>query len=234
MNAFNLEMLKELAEAFTHLEDSPDLRCGLLAYEGANFTSGLDLAKVGPSVKEGHSLFREGLVDPVQVSGRKRTKPVVMAVGGYCLTIGIELILANDICVAHPDTKFGQIEVKRGIFPFGGATVRMPQRCGWGNAMRYLLTGDMFSGEEALRIGLVQELADDPIKVGLQVAKTIAAQAPLGVYATLASGRETLEKGPEAALKEVHETARRLMESEDAREGMRSFVERRAAVFKGK
>ncbi len=234
MNAFNIQMLKELAEAFTRLEDSPDLRCGFLCYEGSHFTSGLDLAEVGPSVQNGHSLFDEGLVDPVQVEGRKRTKPVVMAVGGYCLTIGIELILASDICIAHSETKFGQIEIKRGIFPFGGATVRMPQRCGWGNAMRYLLTGDMFSAEEAYRIGLIQQLADDPIEAGFQIAKTIAAQAPLGVYATLASAREAFEKGTTSALGSVQETARKLMETEDAREGLLSFVERRAADFKGK
>ena len=234
MNAFNIGLLKELADAFTQLEDSPELRCGFLYYEGSHFTSGLDLAEVGPSVKQGQSLFTENLVDPVQVSGRKKTKPVVMAVGGYCLTIGIELILANDLCIAHPETKFGQIEIKRGIFPFGGATVRMPQRCGWGNAMRYLLTGDMFSGEEALRIGLVQELANNPIEVGFRIAKTIAAQAPLGVYATLASGQETFEKGAGTALKRVQNTARELMDTEDAREGLLSFVERREANFKGK
>ena len=233
MNAFNIEMLQQLAEAFTQLEDTPELRCGFLYYQGSHFTSGLDLAEVGPSVQQGHSLFTENLVDPVQVSGRRRTKPVVMAVGGYCLTIGIELILATDICIAHQETKFGQIEIKRGIFPFGGATVRMPQRCGWGNAMRYLLTGDMFSGEEARRIGMVQEIVDNPIELGLQIAKTIAAQAPLGVYATMASGNETVAKGEETALKSLHGTARELMNSEDAREGMLSFVERREANFKG-
>jgi enoyl-CoA hydratase/carnithine racemase len=234
MNAFNLGMLSELAEAFTQLEDDPELRCGFLYYEGAHFTSGLDLAEVGPAVQKGDSLFNADLVDPVQVSGRKRTKPVVMAVGGYCLTIGMELILANDICVAHTETTFGQIEIKRGIFPFGGATVRMPQRCGWGNAMRYLLTGDHFSSEEALRIGFVQQVADDPIEVGAQIANTIARQAPLGVYATLASGHETLENGQSTVLASLHSTARKLMESEDAREGLRSFIERRVAQFKGK
>ena len=109
----------------------------------------------------------------------------------------------------------------------------MPQRCGWGNAMRYLLTGDMFNGEEALRIGLVQEVSEDPVTAGFHVAKTIAAQAPLGVYATLASAQETFEKGPEIALEGVQDTARKLMTTEDAREGLLSFVERRDAKFKG-
>ncbi len=233
MNAFNLEMLLQLAQAFTELEDNPQLRCGYLYSSGENFTAGLDLAEVGPAVRAGALLFPQDLVDPVQVEGRKRTKPVVIAVQGYCLTIGIELILANDICVAHPDAKFGQIEIKRGIFPFGGATVRMPLRCGWGNAMRYLLTGDTFSGDDAHRIGLVQELSLKPAETGLQIAQRVAAQAPLAVYATLASAGEAVEESLDRPLASLQTEARRLMETADAREGLQSFLERREARFQG-
>ena len=77
------------------------------------------------------------------------------------MTLGIELLLAADIRVAAADARFAQIEVNRGIYPFGGATVRFPQVAGWGNAMRWILTGDEFDAEEALRIGLVQEVAAD-------------------------------------------------------------------------
>ena len=234
MNAFNLEMLRGLSEAFTALEEDSELRCGLLYASGDHFTAGLDLAEVGPAVGNGEALFPADRVDPVQVNGRKRTKPVVMAVQGYCLTIGMELILANDICIAHPDSKFGQIEVKRGIFPFGGATVRMPQRCGWGNAMRYLLTGDMFDGREAYRIAFVQELAEEPVERAIQLAKTIAAQAPLGVYASLKSSQTTILGKVDEALADLEDEARALMETEDAREGMLSFMERREARFQGK
>lgn len=235
MNAFNRQMLMEMAEAYTLLEDDPGLWCGLVHAEGEHFTSGLDLADVGPAVMKGETLFIEEHVDPAQTVGRKRTKPVVFAVKGYCLTVGIETMLAADIAVAGADTKFGQIEIKRGFIPFGGATVRMVQRCGYANAMRYLLTGDLFGAEEALRIGLVQEVTkDDPFKHALAIATTIAKQAPLAVQATIECVRESMEEGPDKAMQSLLPIARKLMQTEDAAEGLKSFLERRDAVFKGK
>ena len=233
-NAFSFELLDVLAKAYSQLEDDPTLRCGLLYAVGDHFTAGLDLAEVGPKMAGGASLFDSADVDPCQTGqGRPRTKPVVQAVQGYCLTIGIELALANDICVAHPDTKFGQIEVQRGFLPFGGATVRMPQRCGWGNAMRYLLTGDLFDGREAHRIGLVAELSDDPFARGLELAQRIAEQAPLAVQATIVSARRSIDDEA-GALADLEPRARELMHTADAAEGMASFVERRKANYTGR
>ena len=112
-----------------------------------------------------------------------------MAAHGYSLTIGIELLLSADIRLAAVGTTFGQIEINRGIFPFGGGTVRLPDVAGWGNAMRWLLTGDRFDENEALRIGLIQEIAppDELLERAMNIAKTIASRAPLGVQATLES-----------------------------------------------
>ena len=107
---------------------------------------------------DGLDIVPEGGINPWQVGGRSLTKPVVIAVQGTCLTLGIELMLASDIVVAADSTVFGQIEVARGILPFGGATIRFPRAVGWGNAMRWILTGDTFDAAEALRIGLVQEV----------------------------------------------------------------------------
>ncbi len=236
MNAFDLQMLRELGNAFTAYEAEPELRCAVLYANGDNFTAGLDLAEVGPAVRRGEALFPRDGVDPLSLHDAKRTKPLVMAVRGWCLTLGIELLLAADIRLAAEGTRFGQIEINRGIFPFGGATIRLPEVAGWGNAMRWLLTGDRFDAAEALRIGLVQEVvqADQLRDRAVEIAQTVAKRAPLGVYATIRSARTAELQGTQAAIDELLVIARELMDTEDAEEGVRSFVERREGNFKGR
>lgn len=233
LNAFDPTMLRELSEALTHYEETDSLRCATIYAHGKAFTAGLDLAQVGPKVAQGAPLFPDGHVDPLGL-GRRRTKPLVMGVQGYCFTIGIELCLAADIRIAAPDTTFGQIEINRGIFPFGGATLRWPTQSGWGNAMRWLLTGERFGAEEALRIGLVQEIADNPRARAKEIADVVASRAPLGVAATLRNAWVAIEEGPRQAADALLGEARVLMKSEDAAEGMKSFVERREAKFSGR
>jgi enoyl-CoA hydratase len=146
------------------------------------------------------------------------------------------LLLASDVRIAASNARFAQIEIRRGIFPFGGATICMPQAFGWGNAMHYLLTGDEFDAQEALRLGLVQEVVPvgQQLERAVAIAETIAAQAPLGVRATLASARKALVDGHDAARRELLPTMRKLMGTEDAQEGVRSFLERRTARFTGR
>jgi enoyl-CoA hydratase len=234
-NAFDLRMLRELAQAFTDYEDDAELWCAVLFAHGDHFTGGLELTEVGPAIVGGAQLFPADLVDPLGLGARRRHKPLVIAVQGYCLTIGIELALAADIRIAADTTKFGQIEIKRGILPFGGATLRMPALTGWGNAMRWLLTGDLFDAAEALRIGLVQEVAPaaEVLARATAIAERVAQQAPLGVRGTLASARGAALDGFDAEVARLPARALEVMASEDAAEGMRSFAERREAVFKG-
>ena len=168
------------------------------------------------------------------MTGPRVTKPVVVAVQGTCLTIGIELMLACDVRIAAPTTRFGQIEVKRGIYPVGGATLRFPREVGWGNAMRWLLTGDDFDAQEALRIGLVQEVHADPLARATVLAETIAAQAPLGVYATLASSRAAVPAAERAAEARLMPDLMPIMKTEDVAEGLRAFLERRPGRFTGR
>lgn len=236
MNAFDLRMLRELGEAVTEYESDSSSWCAVLYANGDNFTAGLDLGEVGPAVKAGADLFPEGSVDPLNLREPRRTKPLVMAVQGWCLTIGIELLLAADIRLAAEGTRFGQIEINRGIFPFGGATIRLPEIAGWGNAMRWLLTGDRFDAAEALRIGLVQQVValEQLHEMAIEIAHTVAKRAPLGVQATIRSARTAQHHGPDAAIKELLVIARELMDTEDAAEGLHSFLERREAEFKGR
>ncbi|MFO0628873.1 MAG: crotonase/enoyl-CoA hydratase family protein [Polyangiales bacterium] len=235
-NAFNLAMLRELAEGFTRAEDDPDVRCVLVHAHGEHFTAGLDLAEVGPHVAAGGALMPDGAVDPFSLFGRRRTKPFVAAVQGYCYTVAVELCLAADVVVAARDARFTQFEVRRGIMPFGGATLRFARVAGYQNAMRYVLTGDFFDAEEARRMGLVQEVADAGAQLvrARTIADTIARQAPLAVQASLVNARAAVEEGHAAALAALMPAARALMATEDAREGVLSFVERREARFTGR
>jgi enoyl-CoA hydratase len=236
MNAFDLRMLRELAEAVTEYEADESSWCAVLYANGAHFTAGLDLAEVGPAVRSGAALFPEGSIDVLSLHEPKRKKPLVMAAQGWCLTIGIELMLAADIRLCAEGTRFGQIEINRGIFPFGGATIRLPEIAGWGNAMRWLLTGDRFDADEALRIGLVQEvLPPEELRAkAIDIAQTVAKRAPLGVQATIRSARTAAHQGLDAAIAELLVIARELMDTEDAVEGIRSFIERREGDFKGR
>lgn len=236
-NAADFELLAALAEAYGELERDPGLRVGLVHAVGDHFTAGLDLADIGPRIgADGLSFVSDSAVDPWGVSGTRRTKPVVVAVQGTCLTLGIELILASDVAVAARSTRFGQIEVARGILPFGGATIRLPRAAGWGNAMRYLLTGDLFDAEEAYRIGLVQEIVEDgaQLDAALAIAQRIAAQAPLAVQAALANAFTAVREGEAAAQEQLQPALVRLAASEDARIGLQAFLSRTPAEFVGR
>jgi enoyl-CoA hydratase len=236
LNGFSPKMLVELAEAFTAFERDEGAWVGLLFAEGPNFTAGLELDKVAPVMQERGSVFPVGSIDPLSLRPPLRSKPLVCAVQGICFTLGIELMLAADIVVAAADCRFAQIEVKRGIMPAGGATIRMVERAGWGNAQRYLLTGDEFGAAEALRLGLVQEVVatGSQKERALAIAQTIAEQAPLAVRASLASSRLAVAHGPHAAIREFNAEQAKLMASADAAEGVRSFIERRQARFAGR
>jgi enoyl-CoA hydratase/carnithine racemase len=235
-NAFDVDMLHGLARALTESDADPDVRVTVLYAHGDHFTGGLDLANVAPLFLSGQGYFPEGMVDPWGVHGPSRKKPLVLAVQGRCLTLGIELILAADVTIAAEDTRFAQIEIKRGIFPFGGATFRFVERCGWGNAMRWLLTADELGAAEAHRIGLVQEVVPvgKQLERATELAATIAKQAPLGVLATIASARRAALDGEAAAAKALMPQLLELMKTDDAREGFQSFVERREGRFTGK
>ena len=236
-NAADMQLLEELSLAYGELQRDPGLRAGFVFAHGDHFTGGLDLADVAPRIgPDGLDIVPEGGLNPWQVSGERLTKPVVIALHGTCLTLGIELALASDIVIAAESTTFGQIEVARGILPFGGATIRFPRAVGWGNAMRWILTGDTFDAAEAHRIGLVQEVVPhgEQFDRGLELAQRVAAQAPLAVQAALANAHRAIREGDAPAEAGLQPELVRLAGSEDAAIGMQAFVSRKPAEFVGR
>jgi enoyl-CoA hydratase len=235
-NAFNVKMLEDLGRAYERLERDDNLRAGVLYAHGDNFTAGLDLAEVGPRLVQGSLDWPADARNPWRNDGQPWNKPVIAAVHGWCMTLGIELLLAADVRIASADARFAQLEVQRGIYPFGGATTRLPREAGWGNAMRWLLTGDEFDAAEALRIGLVQEVVEpgDQLDRAVELAERIATRsAPLAVGTTLAAAQRANREGERAAEDRFVDDVVSLFNTKDGAEGMLSFLERRPARFIG-
>ena len=238
-NGFTPKMYRELGEAYTRLDDDPSLRVGVLHAMGDHFTAGLDLPTIAPLMQRGEKAVPLGLVDPLNLGMegyRRRIKPMVVAVQGITYTLGIELMLAADIVVAANNCRFSQLEVKRGIMATGGATLRMAERAGMGNALLHLLTGDEFNSAEALRLNFVQRVVPvgEQLNEAIKIAKVIAAQAPLAVVATRQNVLKAVEQGPLVAMHDFIAVQKTLSNSEDAKEGVQSFIEKRNARFTGK
>ncbi|MFE8070925.1 crotonase/enoyl-CoA hydratase family protein [Marinobacteraceae bacterium S3BR75-40.1] len=236
MNAMNRAMYHEIAAAYYRLNSDPELRVGLLYAEGDNFTSGLQLDDWAGVFAQGGIQVNEGELDPFHVVGEPLNKPVVFAAQGICFTCGVEMMLNTDVRVAASNTRFAQLEVKRGIFACGGATIRLQEEIGWANAQRYLLTGEEWTAQQAREWGLVQELVapGEQFDVALDIAQRIARAAPLGVQGSLRSSRLARLEGHDAAKVRLFRDLKPVMESEDVQEGIASFLERREAVFKGR
>jgi len=177
----------------------------------------------------------EGNIDPFGLANRCR-KPLVTAVQGICFTVGIEIALAGDIIIAADTVRFCQMESKRGIAPLGGAHFRYLTRAGWGDAMYHLFLCDEFNAERAYKIGLVQEVVPLGRQVdrAMEVAQLIAKNAPLGIQITKQAALKFTEAGEKSAIEFIPKIRERVMNSEDMKEGIQSFIERRAAVFKGR
>ena len=237
-NAADAVMLRELAEAYGAFERDDSVRVAVVHGIGDHFTGGLDLGDIAARIgsDEGLDLIPEGGIDPWGLRGSPRSKPVVVAVQGTCLTLGVELILASEIAVAADSTRFGQIEVSRAILPFGGATIRFPRAVGWGNAMRWMLTGDLFDATEAHRMGLVQEVVPhgEQLERAIELAEQIAAQAPLAVSATLQNARTAENVGAEAAAEHLMPELIRLAATQDAAIGMQAFLTRTTPNYLGR
>jgi len=233
LNAADEQMLHELSLAYGQLDTDPNLRVGLVFAHGDHFSAGLDLQDVGPKLAAGKlQMVPEGGLDPWGITTKQVSKPVVMATRGTCFTLGVELALASDVVIAAIDSKFAQLEVSRGIMPFGGGSFRFPKVAGHANAMRYLLTGDSFDANQGLAMNLVTQVCEpgQEFEIALEIAKRIASQAPLAVQATLASSR-AIDSEQEKKL--VFQRLASLMQTKDVARGMEAFMTKQPAKFEG-
>ncbi|WP_079607743.1 crotonase/enoyl-CoA hydratase family protein [Bradyrhizobium erythrophlei] len=225
-----------VGKALYQLEHDDGLRVAVLHGIGPDFSMGIDPPAFIAAVQAGIIPVKDpDFISILELAPPIRTKPLVVAVQGGTQFAGHEYFLAADIRVAASDTVFRQAEVTRGSFPGGGATVRFTREAGWANAMRYMLTGDTWGAEEAHRMGLVQEVTPPgkQLDVAIELAKKVAAVAPLGVRATLASSRQALAAEETTALAAVQPTFSRLQQTEDFKESQRALREGRPPVFRG-
>ena len=237
LNALDPESYHLLAQALYRLQHDNELRVGIIQANGKHFTSGLELDKWAPIFAQGQApTIAQGEIDPYGIVGDVLTKPLIIAAQGLCYTSGLELLLNTEIRLATADTRFAQLEVQRGIYPCGGGTVRLPEEIGWARAQRYLLTGDEFNGQQAYDWGMLTELCELETlqQRARELALKVAAAAPLGVQAALKSSKTARLQGDSTALAQVFDDMTAVMRSDDAAEGVNSFMQRRPALFKGR
>jgi enoyl-CoA hydratase/carnithine racemase len=237
LNALTPAMYHAIGKALHRLNRDPQLRVAVLHAEGRHFTAGLQLDLWTEAFGRGTPFAPDGdELDPFGLTGARHAKPMIIAVQGYCFTWGVELLLNTEIRIAARDTQFQMLEVQRGIYPCGGATLRLPREIGWGNAQRVLLTGERWSADDAYRFGMVQELVEPGAQfaTALDYARKVAAAAPLGVQGCLNAARVAQDSDQATAVRQMFRDLAPVMKSDDAAEGVRSFLERRQAEFKGR
>lgn len=228
----------QIAQTVFRYEHDPSLRALVLFGHGPNFSRGIDVDAAQAGLQTGNRPAPNP--DSLELTGNtgpRRTKPVVIAVHGDTWNLGHEIYLACDVRVASADTNFGQDENTHGRFPGGGATVRFVREAGWGNAMRYMLTGDHWTAEESYRMGVTQQIAPTPqaaLQAAVAIAQKIAACGPLGIKATITSAHQVIDPVESGALSGLGAQYSALYRTEDFVEGRRAEAEGRPPRYQGK
>lgn len=235
LNALNAATFAELDAVFDDLAADAEVRVVLLTGSGERaFAAGADireLAAVGAAEGKAFSLRGQAVFRKIETLG----KPVIACVRGFALGGGCELAMACTLRIAADDAKFGQPEVKLGVIPGYGGSQRLPRLVGRGAAMKLLLSGAIIDAQEALRIGLVDEVvpAAELMHRARELAAEIAAQAPLAIAEVMRAVDEGLDLPLDLALLREAERFSHLCDTADKAEGTKAFLEKRAAVWQG-
>jgi enoyl-CoA hydratase/carnithine racemase len=229
---------RRMGQVFYAYEHDPSLRAAVLFGHGDCFSRGIDVDAAQASFQAGPPpADASGSVDILGKATPPPGKPVVAVVHGDTWNLGHEIYLACDVRIAAANTDFGQDENTHGRFPGGGATVRFVREAGWGNAMRYMLTGDHWSAEESYRMGITQLVTSTPqaaLEAGIAIAMKIASAAPLSTKATLTSARHVTTPIEADALARTNAAYAALYKTEDFLEGRRAEAEGRRPQYRGK
>jgi enoyl-CoA hydratase/carnithine racemase len=235
---------RRMGEVFYAFDHDASLRVAVLFGHGNGFSRGIDVdaaqanfqSSAAPNPTQ-PAAPQAGTVDILGKATPPPSKPVVVVAHGDTWNLGHEIYLACDVRIAAANTDFGQDENTHGRFPGGGATVRFVREAGWGNAMRYMLTGDHWSAEESFRMGITQVVAPTPqaaLDAGVAMARKIAAAAPLSTKATLTSARHVTTPIEADALARTNAVYAGLYKTEDFLEGRRAEAEGRPPKYRGK
>lgn len=235
-NAIDPATFEALGEAYHEAEYDTEVRAVVLAGAGDDFSVGLEPPAFLPILQQ-HAFSPDGpgRINPFGLTTRL-SKPLVVAVQGTVGAMAHELMLAGDIRIAAESAVFNQGEPSRGTTPTGGGGVRLPLEAGWGNAMRWILTGESWDAAEALRMGTVQEVVATGTQRdrALELAGRIAEHPPLAVRDTLRIGRRAWEGHAQSAFAELLPTLYRLMASEDFLERLSAMREGRTPTYTGR
>ncbi|MDQ6697512.1 MAG: crotonase/enoyl-CoA hydratase family protein [Actinomycetota bacterium] len=237
-NAFSGEMLVRAYDAWKELDEDSELRVGILTGAGGHFCSGMDLKALGSSMSDDWS---SRMADDSDLHWKallrhfRPSKPIIAAVEGYCVAGGTEILQATELRVAGEGAHFGIAEVRRGLFPLGGSTVRLQRQIAFTNAADLLLTGRLISAGEAKEMGLIGHVVPDgqALTKAHELADLIAANGPLAVRAVLASMRATADLSVEDGLAKELELGWPVFATNDAKEGPTAFAEKRPPNFTG-
>lgn len=233
LNALNLELMGELRDTLKALDQNDDVRVIIITGNERAFAAGADIKQMAD--KTAIDVLK---IDQFSTWDQiKRTKkPIIAAVSGFALGGGCELAMTCDMIVASETTQFGQPEIKIGIMPGAGGTQRLPRAVGKALAMEMVLTGNFISAERALRAGLVNKVV--PVEVYLdeavKLAKDIAALSPIAVQLAKESVNKSYEQNLQESLYFERKNFYMCFASEDQKEGMAAFVEKRKPDFKGR